>query len=372
MKIAIDIRILAEKRAGKASQLINTLKGLVKNSASHSYVLYTQKAPKDVMLDERFQIKAKNIPMPLWHVWCWFDFTYIEKVDVFYASLSYIIPAFSKKCVVLVHDMVSFLGISQHNKKAQFIEKLTLKRALKNALGIIAVSENTAKDIIKIFNIQSETISVVHEGIDEYFYDDLPKVEKSSILKKYSIDSGYIFFLSTLEPRKNILGILASYEKLTETHPNAPHLVMAGGRGWNYEQFDEAYQRSPVKDSVKLLGHVSSEDLPGLYQNASLYFFPVKYEGFGLTVLEAMASNVPVITSRVSSLPEIGGDAVEYVNPESVDDMTQALVSFFEGGYDVDMMKGAAYDRASTFSIVKMANETLSVIEKRYANIKKN
>ncbi len=351
MKIAIDIRILAEKRVGKASQLLNTLVGLHKNSANHTYILYTQKMPSILTLDSRFKIKAKNIPMPFWHVWCWFDFTFMEKVDIFYASLSYIIPAFSKKCVVLVHDMVSFLGITRHNKKAQFIERLTLKKALKNARGIIAVSKSTAEDIVRICNVKMEDINVVYEGIDECFYRTVSEGKKSSIAKKYALTPGYIFFLSTLEPRKNIEGILAAYEKGRGTYPNMPELVMAGGKGWNYEKFELAYQKSSCKKSVKLLGHVPSKDLSALYQNASVYFFPVKYEGFGLTVLEAMASKTPVITSRVGAIPEIASDSVEY---------------------DVEEMKRKAYERASIFSMHTMANEIVSIIEKNYEDTEKN
>ena len=146
MKIAIDVRVLAEKRTGKASHLLYLLHGLSQIDQENQYILYTKKnLPKNITLPQNSTIKKIPGSGIMWHIRCWRDATTKEKVDTFLATTSYIIPAISKKCTIIIHDLVSFLNISQHNKKAKYIEKMTMKRAVKNAQSIIAVSESTAK-----------------------------------------------------------------------------------------------------------------------------------------------------------------------------------------------------------------------------------
>lgn len=363
MKIAIDIRILADKRVGKASQLLYLLQGLKKVDEQNEYVLYSRKAPKDISLPKNARIKTKNIPMPLWHVWCWFDFSFVEKVDVFLSTLSFIIPSFSKKCVVLVHDMVSFLGISVHNKKAQTIEKITFRRAMKNARSVIAVSESTKKDIIKLFPIDEQKISVIHEAIDPEFYEPVTSSEIEHVMAKYRIESGYLFFLSTLEPRKNITRLIEAYATASsETH--MPPLVMAGGKGWEFEMFEKRLKELQPENDIQLIGHVDPEDLRALYQASLAYVFPALYEGFGLTVLEAMASKKPVIVSSSGPLPEVAGEGAEYVDPYDVDDIAEKIVKVVQGEKLQAVLSEKGYQQAQRFDITKMAQETLHILKK--------
>jgi glycosyltransferase involved in cell wall biosynthesis len=366
MKIAIDIRILAKKRVGKASQLLYLLQGFARIAVEHEFVLYAREAPKDITFPDNFTVKIKNIPMPFWHAWCWYDFVFVEKADLFFATLSYIIPAFSKKCVVLIHDVVSFLHIAQHNSKAQIIEKLTLRQALKNARGIIAVSKNTAKDIAQVFNVSPEGISVVHEAIDPQFYEKVSEDEKKAALSAYGIDGDFIFFISTLEPRKNITRLVRAYDAAKQQNPSLPHLVMAGGEGWGYEVFAEVCQGLQHKKSIRLIGHVDPEHLRALYQSCTFYVFPALYEGFGLTVLEAMASGAPVITSRTSSLPEVGGKGALYIDPLRENDIRDALLMLWKNEKMRDQLCEKGYQQARQFDITKMARETLDVLMNAY------
>lgn len=370
MKIALDVRILAEKRVGKASQLLYLLQGFSQVGAEHQFILYSKDDPQHIPESENMKVKTKKIPMPFWHLWCWFDFVFIEKVDLFFATLSYIVPSFSKKCVVLVHDLISFLDIVTHNKKAQYIEKITLKSALKNARGIIAVSENTKKDIVNIFGINERAIEVVAEAIDPQFYLSEKEDVVKAVMHKHGLDPGYIFFISTLEPRKNIIRIIQAYDLAKKKNPEIPKLVMAGGKGWGYALFDEKLQSLGAKDAIELLGHVDPGDLRALYQSAGMYLFPALYEGFGLTVLEAMASRVPVITSRSGSLPEVGGDAVLYTNQESIEDISNKIVLLAENASLREELRKKGYEQAGQFDIKKMAIETIRYFEKINENQK--
>ncbi|MBU1118273.1 glycosyltransferase family 4 protein [Patescibacteria group bacterium] len=362
-KIGIDVRVLAGKRTGKANHLHYLLTALFSFDTKTQYVLYTKDDLQGYTFPSNVTVKKIKIPMPFWHVFCWFDFTFREKVDIFLATTSYIIPSFSKQCVIVVHDLVSFLNITTHDKKAEWIEKMTLKSALKKSRHIISVSKNTKEDLIKLFSVPDKKITVIHEGIDPVFYEPVFVGEIEKVRTQYELPKEYLLFVSTLEPRKNILNILKSYEQLKQENPNAPDLVMAGKKGWGTDDFYLYLKTMKSTDAVHLPGHIDANDLPALYQGACLYLFPVLYEGFGLTVLEALASGLPVVTSHVSSIPEIAGSAARYVDPKKPEDIADTVEQILKDGMVSSELSAKATKQASQFDVNVMAQKTREVLE---------
>lgn len=188
------------------------------------------------------------------------------------------------------------------------------------------------------------------------------------IRKKYGISGDYILFVGTLQPRKNLVRLIEAFSRL---NPKPYTLIIVGKPGWMYEEIYQAPKKFGVEEKVKFLDYVSDEDLPSLYQNARCFVLPSLYEGFGLPVLEAMSYGCPVVTSNTSSLPEAGGEAAIYVDPESVESIKEGILKVlnFTPRARQDLIK-KGYDQVKKFSWEKCARETLKVLEEVVKNNK--
>ena len=188
-------------------------------------------------------------------------------------------------------------------------------------------------------------------------------MQNSKLLKeKYRVKGDYILFVGTLQPRKNIERLVEAFSRLKSKVKNL-NLVIIGKKGWMYEDILNAPEKYNVSDRVKFLDSVSDEELPVFYQNAICFVLPSLYEGFGLPVLEAMKYGCPVITSNVSSLPEAGGDAALYFNPENVNDIAEKIKKVIEDKTLREEMIQKGYQQIKKFSWEKTARETLQVLE---------
>jgi glycosyltransferase involved in cell wall biosynthesis len=185
------------------------------------------------------------------------------------------------------------------------------------------------------------------------------KMQNSKFLKtKYGIEGDYVLFVGTLQPRKNIARLIEAFSRIKDN----TQLVVVGKKGWLYEEILEAPKKFGVQDRVKFLDFVPDEDLPLFYQNALCFVLPSLYEGFGLPVLEAMKYGCPVITSNVSSLPEAGGDAALYFNPEDISDIAANLrLMITKPQLRKELIK-KGFEQIKKFSWEKTARETLKTL----------
>lgn len=234
------------------------------------------------------------------------------------------LPVSSKvKSLTVIHDL-AFLHYPE------FVQSRNLARlkkfvplAIEKSDRIVAVSESTKQDIVKSYKVDPQKIDVVSNAVNHKVF--FPQKLKLETQKKYRLPNNYILFIGNIEPRKNIHGIIEAFGKLPvklqETHP----LVLVGGKGWNDEAIKSALNKSGAKQHITMVGYVDDQDLAQVYAGAQIFVFPSFYEGFGLPVLEAMACGTPTITSRVSSLPEVGGDAVLYVDPKQSSTIVDAV-----------------------------------------------
>jgi glycosyltransferase involved in cell wall biosynthesis len=178
--------------------------------------------------------------------------------------------------------------------------------------------------------------------------------------KKFGITKPYILFVGTIQPRKNIAKLIEAVSLLKNKEIQ---LVVVGKKGWLWEEILAAPEKFKITDRIKFLDFVGNEDLPSLYKNAQCFVLPSLYEGFGLPVLEAMQFGCPVVTSNVSSLPEVGGDAAIYFDPESVDDMAEKIDKVISDEKLRAEMTEKGYNQVKKFSWEKTAKETLKVLE---------
>jgi len=235
--------------------------------------------------------------------------------------------------------------------------------SLKRADMVIAVSESTKKDILRNVDIEEDKVSVIHEGYDKRFR----KTDSGrSIVTtgKYGIRSKYLLFVGMLEPRKNISRLIDAYGLLSDETRSEYSLVIAGAKGWMYEDIfrSAGLIRSPGK--VIFTGHVPDDDLVDLYNGAELFIYPSLYEGFGLPVIEAMACGVPVITSNISSLPEVSGNAARLIDPVNIADIKDSMEFILSNSSVRQGMIEKGLENVKRFSYEKMAKETLGLYNK--------
>ncbi len=249
-----------------------------------------------------------------------------QEVDISY-FFSFFLPRKVKgKCIFTIHDMVNKIYPETVKLSNIIALNLELKRSAQRADRIITVSESTKRDIIKYLKVPKEKISIIPPAYDnKIFHNQYNDIEIKNCLNKYNINSKYILYLGTIEPRKNLVRLIQAYYKAFNSQSDAPLLVLAGGKGWKYKSIFKEVKKLKLEDQVIFTGYVSQEDAPLLMNGAEFFAFPSLYEGFGMPCLEAMACGAPVLTSNVSSMPEVVGDAGVLVDPLSVDDITEKL-----------------------------------------------
>lgn len=207
-----------------------------------------------------------------------------------------------------------------------FQKKIVVPSAIKKASHIIAVSENTKRDILSLFpKTDPQKITVIHEGVEDLSTASISENEVRTEIRELN-DKNYFFFIGTLEPRKNINRLLRAYHRYIKKNPSADiQLVIAGKKGWKYKKIFNTYYRLKLKDKVHFVGYVSQKEKIWLLKHAFAFVFPSLYEGFGLPILEAMSLKVPIVTSNVGSIPELVIDNAVFVDPYKISSITEGL-----------------------------------------------
>lgn len=223
-------------------------------------------------------------------------------------------------------------GFLKHPGTLQGRDHLFLKRyvpsTLRRASRIVVISDFMKNDLHQAFGVSLERIVVVRPAVDHgIFKADIPEAVRKAVRKKYGLDGGYIFSLSTLEPRKNFVRLIEAYASLPGDIRAGFPLVIAGGKGWKNKDIFDRVARLGVEKQVRFPGYVDEEDRAPLYREATMFALPSLYEGFGLPVLEAMACGTPVLTSPGGALPEAGGEAVLYVDPLDSESIARGISS---------------------------------------------
>jgi glycosyltransferase involved in cell wall biosynthesis len=234
-------------------------------------------------------------------------------LDVFHASHQLLRPPRNTKLTATLYDMTCWLAPETHTPANVAMAKKFARKVLARADGMIAISENTRSDSVRVLGLKQDRIEVIYPGVAEPFFGAAPAARQKP----------YILFVGTIEPRKNVNVLLDAYQQLPASLREEYDLVVAGSPGWG----DSGALRrlSSAAPGIHYLGYIPEQELPGLTAGATAFVYPSLYEGFGLPVAQAMAAAVPVITSNVSSLPEVGGDAALLVDPRSVAELESAM-----------------------------------------------
>ncbi|MHB1361012.1 MAG: glycosyltransferase family 4 protein [Thermoleophilia bacterium] len=281
-------------------------------------------------------------------------------IDVCFFTNFVLSVAASCPMVLTIHDLSFRLFPRTHSLRNVIWARSLVPVSTRRSKRIIAVSNNTKLDLVRLMNVPSWKVEVVHEGAPEEFNPTVTD-EDEEAMGHYGIIKPYILFVGTLEPRKNLNFLIKSFDKVAKANPDV-HLVLAGRRGWMAQAIFDELERRDLLGRVHITGYVRERYLPALYRQAAAFVYPSLYEGFGLPPLEAMSSGTPVIVSRSSSLPEVVGDAGLYVNPLDTNEFAQAMNSILSDPELASGLRQKGLERASQFSWKKAARQTLDIL----------
>lgn len=249
------------------------------------------------------------------------------------------------------------------NRLASVYYKFMFPLALQKSKRIIAVSESTKRDLIELYKIAPQKISVIYEGVDEVFFRELPNGRISELKMELRLDRDFALFVGLTRPRKNLERLLSAFAKLLSSLKGDVKLVLAGKVDTRFLDVRKLAEQLKISDNVIQLGFVPEDKLLPLYKAATFLVLPSLYEGFGLPVLEAMAAGTPVITSNVSSLPEVVDRDAILINPYDVDEIAEAMYKLFTDSNLREELRQKGRERARQFSWTKCAERTLKVYD---------
>lgn len=281
--------------------------------------------------------------------------------DCLYHGPNFYLPPFPGRSVVTIHDLSVFTMPEHHPvERVMFIRK-EVEFALKQATMLITDAEFTRREVADYFGWPLDKVrSTALAGGAEFFPRDAETV--APVLARYDLKpGGYALYTGTIEPRKNLIRLIDAYSRLPQALRQRFPLILAGYKGWNNGETMARIEKAEREGWARYLGFVPDADLPVLFAGARLFAFPSLYEGFGLPVLEAMASGIPVVTSTSSTLPEVAGDAAATCAPEDVETLTTLLAQ----GLDDDNWRRNAIEKgfaqSQKFSWRRCAEETAAI-----------
>lgn len=269
-------------------------------------------------------------------------------------------PSGGARRIVTIHDAFAYVHPETHNRLDNWRYRWHLPLAACRVDRVITVSACSRHDLIKHLRLAPERIRVTPEGVDPVFAPVPDGPARRAVLERYGIALPYLLYIGGLNARKNITGLLEAYARARPHIPGVT-LVIGGKRQWQTDAIDATLSRLDLEYHVHFTGYVADDDLPALYSAAEVFVFPSLYEGFGLPPLEAMACGTPVVTSNVSALPEVVGDAAMTVDPRDIDGLAAAITRTLGDTAFRAYLRQRGRERAARYTWARAAHETLAV-----------
>ncbi|MCK4224177.1 MAG: glycosyltransferase family 4 protein [candidate division Zixibacteria bacterium] len=371
MRIGIDARSILKQRTGVGTYTFNLIQHLSRLDQKNRYVLFYShhldvKSAIPEIENPNFENKFFRFPNKLLNLlWGTVRLPKIDwlvgDVDL-YHSPNYCLNVLARgRSLMTIHDL-NFLAYRQFTiASGRWHYAFKIRSYAQKVDAIIADSESTKDEIIKYLKIPKEKIHVIYLGCSPAFQPILESEKKQKIKEKYNIKGDFILYVGTLEPRKNLKGLILAYAQSRAKDDFL--LVLAGGKGWKYKHIFRLVKQLKLEDRVVFCGYVPDSDLPALYHSASVFVYPSFYEGFGLPPLEAMTCGIPVIVSHTTSLPEVVGDAGIYVDPFDIEQISFSIDTVLSDTKLCQTLREKGLKRAKLFSWEKTARETMKLYQ---------
>lgn len=336
MRIGFDMRPFLKEETGVGVYLRNLLHSLSQIDQKNEYFLFS------ASLKDRFPRskippfsgkRLLDLPLPVkimnffWHRLSWppLDYFFCRRLDLTHSPSPLILPTGGKK-IVTVHDLffMDFPDLVSKETRRDFVRKIS--DSMRKADGVIAVSQFTRDQILKRWPVRENRVRVIYHALDRRFQTDIPSRSFRMLREKLSLPASFILFVGGVEPRKNLLNLVEALKIIHSKQGKIP-LVIAGRKVASYtRKLEEKIDECRLGPFVKLIGYLPAEELNGIYRLATVFVFPSLCEGFGLPLLEAMASGLPIAASRSSAIPEVAQDAALYFLPEEPEDIAEKIL----------------------------------------------
>jgi len=346
MQIGIDIEPINKSKEGIGFYVQNLVEGLARIDHHNSYFLYSRQDPK-LNLPGNFQIVTIKTREPFWH-WGVIRDVRKKNISIYHSTHSYQPALFIKKGLVLtIHDLSSLTHPEWHSLKVRLLGKL-LPFAARRAWRIIVPSHSIANELKDKLDLNKGKLAVTYEAASDVY-------KQSSHLRNDNV-----LFIGTLEPRKNLVRLIKAYSTLTDLPGK---LVIAGKKGWYYQEIFDSVKKYGLQDRVQFLGYVSEEEKIKLFQTSKIFVFPSLYEGFGLPVMEAMKSGIPVVTSSGGALEEITSGAAVLSDPTVTDQIARNIRRLYDDKKLYLSAQEQGLSRSKDFNWDQTAKQTLQIYE---------
>ena len=371
MRIGLDGKILTLRAGGTGRYAINLTRAMLAEAAAHRpdlefVVLTGPQTSREVMEEFRGRCEvrflgAKSsvirsltlVPAALRRL----------RVDVFHGMDHVGIPLVGRSCryVVTVHDVIPLILPETFTPRHRLVVRMALARVRRQADRVLVPSRAVKRDVVQRVGYPEGRVVVTPEGCEPRFRPVRSERILRDVAARYGLPPRYVLAVGTLEPRKNLTTLLEAFARLRrDGEVDADlRLVLAGARGWLDEPIFATVRSLGLEEAVRFTGFVDDDDLPAVYSGAALFVFPSLHEGFGLPLLEAMACGVPVVTSNISSMPEVAGDAAVLVDPRDEQSLAAAIARLLRDEALRDRLREAGIARARQFSWEATARRTL-------------
>lgn len=370
MKIAIDLRSLSgAKISGVENYTLNLLDNLLRLDKTNEYTLFNNAFSKGSLGDFHYvnsKIRNSRIPNKVLNLALKFKLVSLEKLAgdfdcLFMPNLNQFNVSPKAKVILTVHDLSPVAAPEFYDIKRRIWHRfLSYKKAFDRANVLLAVSEYTKNDLIKIFKVPAEKIKVIYPGVDHGIFNPNISVTDLRLVRNiYNLPGEFILFLNTIEPRKNLSKLIKAFEQ----QDSSANLVIAGKLGWKFSKDFDLIKKSKKSAKIKYIGYVEEKHKSALVKLAKVLVYPSFYEGFGFQPLEAMAVGTPVIASQVTSVPEVVGDAGLLINPYSAGDIITALKDVLENEALREMLITKGYAQAQKFRWEAAAQKVLEELK---------
>lgn len=367
--IGIDATALPAQPVGAGNYIIYLIQSLAEVRSGFDLTVFIQRSRRSLVdLDQGAGVRiieVADLPPALrlaWEQTFFPSLVYRTGLDLLH-SPHYTMPlALSCNSVVTFHDMTFFLFPHLHTRAKRLLFPLVIRSSARRATALIADSESTRQDTIRLVKVMPEKIFTVPLGVSEYFRQIIDERPLAEIRARYKLPESFILYVGLIEPRKNLPMLLRSYKSIL-LRGETPPLVIAGRFGWGYEQVISLVGKLGLEENIRFIGHVPHRDLPMVYNLAGFFVYPSTYEGFGLPPLEAMACGTPVISTAISSIPEHVGEAGLLVPPGDEEALAEAMLALLNDRSLREELANLGPARAALFSWKRTAQETLKVYQ---------
>jgi len=367
MTIYLDVSAAVNSRAGLGRYTRSLTDALIAELEIPPTLFYNRTSEATVPSHWRsLPQRAFRMGYKPWRLLVWqgqllrMDFSpLVPGAAIFHATEHLLLPLRDVPTVLTIHDLIFKLFPEHHKKLNYYFLNAAVPLFVRRADAIIAVSQATKNDLMRHYGTPDNKITVVHEAAAPHFRV-VSNSEVARVRAAYDLPERFLLSVGTIEPRKNLTRLV---EALAQLRKGDRHLslVVVGSKGWMFDEFFAKIEELGLQGAVRLLGFVPDEDLPAVFRAATVYVMASVYEGAGLPLLEAMACGVPVVSSRESSLPELGADVPRYFNPYDVDNMAEVLRQVLADEDLRAQMAAQGPVRAGRFSWQRAARETLDV-----------